>query len=64
MKNPEMVKGSRYQRLLLEPYFFTYRNDEAVQRARKDMEDYYDNHLSYTQEKLVGELMKYNNTRL
>jgi hypothetical protein len=64
MQNPELVKGSRYQRLFPEPYFLEYRNDEAVQSARKDMEDYYDNHFSYTQEKIAEELMKYNNTRL
>jgi hypothetical protein len=64
MQNRELVKGSRYQRLLPEPYFFEYRNDEAIREVRKDIEDYYDNHFPYTQEKVVEELMKYNNTRL
>ena len=63
MQNSELIKGSRYQRILPEPYFFEYRNDEAVQRARKDIEDYYNN-ISYSQEKLAEKLMKYNNTRL
>jgi hypothetical protein len=62
MTNSELIKGSRYQRLI-EPYFFTYRNDEAVQIARKDIEDYYDT-VSYSQKELVEKLMKYNNTRL
>jgi 3',5'-cyclic AMP phosphodiesterase CpdA len=64
MQNSKLVKGSRYQNLLPESYFFKYRNDEAVQKARKDIEDYYDYHFPYTQEKIVEELMKYNNTRL
>jgi hypothetical protein len=65
MQNPEMVKESRYQLLLPEPYFLEYRNDEAVKKARKDIENYYENIGSYyTQEKIAEELMKYNNTRL
>jgi hypothetical protein len=64
MQNLELIKGSRYQRIFPEPYFFEYRNDEAAQEAKKDIEDYYDNHLPYTQGKLVEELMKFNNTRL
>jgi hypothetical protein len=64
MQNSELIKGSHYQLLLPEPYFFKYRNDEAVQRARKDIEDYYDYHLPYTQEKVTEKLMKYNSTRL
>jgi hypothetical protein len=63
MQNQELVKGSRYQRLFPEPYFFEYRNDEASQKARKDLEYYYNN-ISYSQEKLVEKLMKYNNTHL
>jgi hypothetical protein len=64
MQNLELIKGSRYQRIFPEPYFFEYRNDEASRETKKDIEDYYDNHLAYTQEKLVEELMRYNNTRL
>jgi hypothetical protein len=62
MKNSGLIKGSRYQRLI-EPYFFMYRNDEAAQQVRRDMEDYYDG-VSYSLEELVEKLMKYNNTRL
>jgi hypothetical protein len=62
MQNKELIKGSRYQRILPEPYFFEYRNDEAVQRARKDLEDYYN--FSYAQKILAEKLMKYSNTRL
>jgi hypothetical protein len=65
MQNQELIKGSRYQRLFPEPYFFEYRNYEAVQEARKDIKHYYDNHtFIYTYEKIVEELTKYNNTRL
>jgi hypothetical protein len=64
MRNIELIKGGRYQRLLPESYFFECRNDEAIQRVRKDIEDYYENHFPYTQEKVVEELMKYNTTRL
>jgi hypothetical protein len=65
MQNLELVKGSRYQRLLPEPYFLEYRNDEAVQRMREDIENYYKNIESYyTQGKIAEELMKYNNTHL
>jgi hypothetical protein len=42
MQNPELVKGSRCQRLFPEPCFFEYRNDEAAREARKDIENYYD----------------------
>jgi hypothetical protein len=59
----KLVKGSRYQRLLPEPYFFKYRNDEAVQKARKDIEYYYDN-LPYPLEAVAEKLIKYSNTRL
>jgi hypothetical protein len=68
MQNSELIRRSRYQRILPEPYFFQYRNDEAIQEVRKDIEDYY-NHFPYThtqeaQEKIAEELMKYGNTRL
>jgi hypothetical protein len=62
MENPELIKGSRYQRILPEPYFFEYRNDEAAQRARKDIED--NLYRFYPQKTLAEKLMKYNNTRL
>jgi hypothetical protein len=64
MQNPELVKGSRYQRLFHEPYFFEYMNDEAAQIVGKDIEDYYNRSYTHTQEKIADELMKYNNTRL
>jgi hypothetical protein len=40
MQNSELIKGSRYQRLFPEPYFFEYRNDEAIQETKRDIKDY------------------------
>jgi hypothetical protein len=61
MENSELVKGNRYQHILPEPGLLEYRNDEAVQTARRDIED---NFYKYNPQEVVQKLMKFNNTRL
>jgi hypothetical protein len=62
MQNIELVKGSRFQRVFPEPYF--YGPKIHTEEARKDIENYYDK-LSYSSlEAIAEQLMKYNNTRL
>ena len=58
----ELIKGSRYQRILPEGYFSPRRQDESFKQAMKDVEEYYDK-LFYTNYEATAEkLMKYNNT--
>jgi hypothetical protein len=62
MKDFELIKGSRFQRVFPEPYF--YGPKIHTEEAGKDIENYYDK-LSYSSlEAIAGRLMKYNNTRL
>jgi hypothetical protein len=62
MQNIELVKGSRFQRVFPEPYF--YAPAIRIDGIRKDIENYYDK-LSYSSlETIAEQLMKYNNTRL
>jgi hypothetical protein len=62
MQNIELVKGSRFQRVFPEPYF--YAPKIHTEEAGKDIENYYDK-LSYSSlEAIAEQLMKYNNTRL
>jgi hypothetical protein len=42
MENIELIKGSRFQRIFPEPYFYAPESEIRIEEVGKDIENYYD----------------------